>query len=390
MNSFLIIDVGSTTTKALLIAQEEGAYRLVQRAEASTTVEAPEENVMIGVQRAVAEVARQSQRPLWDGGSVNIGPDGVDHFLVTSSAGGGLQVLVCGLAKKVTAESAERAALGAGAILLDVLSADDGRSTYTRLEAIRRSRPDMVLLAGGIEGGEKVNFALEFCDLLNSAKPAPRFGQSYTMPVIYAGNSKAAPVVSDTLQDDFELHVVPNLRPSFSEEDLQPTRLQIHELFLNHVMAQAPGYGSLLEQTTAPILPTPVAVGRIMTHLAEQEGINILGVDIGGATTDIFSVYDGQFHRTVSANLGMSYSAGNVLTAAGIANIQRWLPFVVDTAELADEILHKMIHPTTVPATLRDLLIEQALAREALRLALGQHNSLVVHLPEREKASRRF
>jgi len=313
-----------------------------------------------------------------------LGPEGANHFLATSSAGGGLQVLVCGLAKRVTAESAQRAALGAGAILLDVISADDQRTTFERLELIRQARPDMVLLAGGIDGGEKVDFALEFCDLLNSAKPAPRFGQTYTMPVIYAGNSKAAPLVQDTLQAGFDLSIVPNLRPSFSEENLQPTRVQIHELFLNHVMAQAPGYAALLEQVTAPILPTPVAVGKIMTHLAEQEEINILGVDIGGATTDVFSVYDGQYHRTVSANIGMSYSAGNVLMQAGVTNVARWLPFSLSAQELQDSVLHKMLYPTTVPATLRDLMIEQALAREALRLALQQHNGLVVHLPDEQ------
>ncbi|MGI6344971.1 MAG: glutamate mutase L [Bacillota bacterium] len=378
---FLIIDVGSTTTKALLIEPVGEEYRLTYRGEAATTVEAPDEDVMIGVERAVREIARLSGRCLWSEAGVNLGEEGVDDFLATSSAGGGLQVMVCGLSRTVTAESAQRAALGAGAVLLDVISADDGRNTFMRTEAMRRARPDMVLLAGGIDGGQKVDFALELCDLLNAASPPPRFGKSYTLPVIYAGNNRGAPLVEDTLEKQFELHVVPNLRPAFDKENLGPARAKIHELFLNHVMAQAPGYAQLLEQATAPILPTPVAVGKIMTELAARDQLDILGVDIGGATTDVFTVIDNEFNRTVSANLGMSYSAGNVLLSADIEQVQRWLPFALDGEQLANEILHKMINPTTVPATIRDLLIEQALAREALRLALEQHNQLVISLP---------
>jgi uncharacterized protein (TIGR01319 family) len=383
---YLIVDVGSTTTKALVIEEVNGEYRLTWRGESGTTVEAPDENVMVGVRRAVAEISRLSGFPLLAGDRVVTSEAGCSEFLATSSAGGGLQVLVCGLVKNVTAESAERTALGAGAVLLDVFSADDNRTTFKRMEALRQARPDMILLAGGVDGGKTVDFAVEFCDMLNSSKPQPRFGKTYRMPVIYAGNNLAAPLVEDTLDPAFELSVMPNLRPSFDQENLGPARDKIHELFLSHVMEQAPGYALLKEQTTAPIMPTPLAVGKIMTHLAERDRVNILGADIGGATTDVFSVIDGRFNRTVSANLGMSYSAGNVLTNAGTENIHRWLPFPISLGELEDEIGSKLVHPTSVPATIRDLLIEQALAREAMRLSLIQHLELTVELPGERSA----
>ncbi|HSL93550.1 MAG TPA: glutamate mutase L [Bacillota bacterium] len=380
---YLIVDVGSTTTKAILIELVDQEYRMTFRGESGTTVEAPNEDVMIGIRRAVGEIARLSGYPLLDESGVHAEAENTE-FLATSSAGGGLQVLVCGLAKAVTGESAQRAALGAGAIILDVFSTDDERPVFRRMEALRRARPDMVLLAGGVDGGNSVNFAVEFCDMLNSAKPQPRFGKTYRMPVIYAGNNLAAPLVQDTLDEVFDLSVMPNLRPGFEEENLGPTRDKIHELFLSHVMEQAPGYFALKRQTTAPILPTPLAVGRIMTHLAERDKTNILGADIGGATTDVFSVIDGTFNRTVSANLGMSYSSGNVLVNAGVANILRWLPFPCEEMELENAIANKLIHPTSVPATLRDLAVEQALAREALRLSLAQHIELAKQLPGHE------
>ena len=100
-----------------------------------------------------------------------------------------------------------------------------------------------------------------------------------------------------------------------------PARNKIHDFFLEHVMAQAPGYKKFIDMAGAPIMPTPAAVGLIMETFAKREHINLIGVDIGGATTDVFSVFDGRFNRTVSANLGMSYSISNVLAEAGLANI---------------------------------------------------------------------
>jgi len=110
--------------------------------------------------------------------------------------------------------------------------------------------------------------------------------------------------------------------------------------------------------------------------VAEQMRINVLAADIGGATTDIFSVFGGTYNRTVSANLGMSYSIGNVLAEAGTADISRWTPFEVNEADLRNSLRNKMIRPTTIPQTMRDLRIEQAVAREALRLAFEHHKTL--------------
>lgn len=363
--AFLIVDVGSTTTKAILIERGEDGYRVTQRGEAPTTVEKPDEDVMVGVHNAISQISR---------------PLETTQFLATSSAGGGLQVIVCGLSKFVTAESAEKAALGAGALIMDVFSPDDGRILFEQMEALRKAKPDMVLLAGGIDSAINVHFIVEFCELLNSARPVPRFGEGYALPVIYAGCPNGRPLVQDTLSEDFDLHIVSNIRPSFDKENLEPAREAIHDLFLTHVMAQAPGYPKLKESVSQPVMPTPLAVGRIMTRLAERDNLEIVGADIGGATTDIFSVIEGEFNRTVSANLGMSYSIGNVLELAGVENIMRWLPFAVDASWLKDQVMDKLLFPTSVPATKLDLLIEQALAREALRLSLEHHVSLVKSL----------
>lgn len=378
----LVTDCGSTTTKAILIEKRGEEYRQTYRGEAPTTVEAPFEDVTRGVLNAVQEVEELSGRTILDGERILTpahGMTGVDIYLSTSSAGGGLQIMVAGVVKTMTAESAQRCALGAGAIVMDVLATNDGRPSYEKIERIRHLRPDMILLAGGTDGGT-VSHVVEIAEYIAAADPKPRLGSGYRLPVVYAGNREARTQVQQILGDRVALSITENIRPTLEHEDLLPARRQIHDLFLEHVMAQAPGYRTLMSWTGAPILPTPAAVGMIIEALARREGINVIGVDIGGATTDVFSVFHGTFNRTVSANLGMSYSVANVVAEAGLANIRRWLPFAFDEERLRDQIKNKMIRPTTIPQTVADLQIEQAIAREALRLALEQHKQLAVGL----------
>ena len=392
-------DCGSTTTKAILIEknrQEE--YRLAARGEAPTTVEKPFEDVTIGVLNAFRDLEeqtmvevpknfKQGKRALikdekicrfWkEGEPFTPQPktlEGSDIYVSTSSAAGGLQMIVAGVVKSMSAESAERAALGAGAIIMDTLAVDDGRKDYERVSLLRELKPDIILLAGGTDGGTKAHI-LEMAETLKRANPKPRFGQ-IKLPIIYAGNKEAQSEIQTIFKDCFELRIVENIRPVIDQENLVPARNQIHELFLEHVMQHAPGYHKLADWASTKIMATPNAVGQMIQNYAKQKNINVIGVDIGGATTDVFSVFSGIYNRTVSANLGMSYSVGNVLKEAGTQNIARWLPFSMEINALRNRLRNKMIRPTTLPQTYKDLLIEHAVSREALRLSLTHHQSL--------------
>jgi uncharacterized protein (TIGR01319 family) len=382
---FIATDCGSTTTKAIMVEKREEGWRLVARGEAPTTVEKPFEDVTVGVRNAIRELEEITGIKLLDEkGNIikmeNPTEDrGTNVYVSTSSAGGGLQMLVVGVVKSMTAESAARAALGAGAIVMEVISVDDGRKPYEKVELIRKLRPDMILLAGGVEGGT-VKHVVELAELIAAADPKPRFGSTYKMPVIYAGNSQAREEIKKILGEKTALYIVDNIRPTLETENLHPAREKIHDLFLEHVMQQAPGYSKLMEMVDAPIVPTPGAVGMLIERVARMENIEVLGVDIGGATTDVFSVFKGIFNRTVSANLGMSYSISNVMVEAGIENILRWLPFKISPTSLRNRIRNKMIRPTTIPQVLEDLMIEQAIAREALRLSLEQHKMFATEL----------
>jgi len=378
VSTIIATDCGSTTTKAILIERTDAGWRLRGRGEAPTTVEAPFDDVTVGVLNAVGELEELTGRGFLAEGRVrtpSVEGMGADLYLSTSSAGGGLQMLVTGVVKSMTAESAQRAALGAGAIVTDVVAVDDGRADHERVARIRSIRPDMILMSGGTEGGA-VQQVLDAAELLVAADPHPRLGRSFRLPVIYAGNRAALDGVKAVLGDRVDLLPVDNLRPQLEQENLAPAREAIHRLFLEHVMAQAPGYDKLLTWASAPVMSTPRAVGEMVQLAAREEGVEALAVDIGGATTDVFSVFRGQFNRTVSANLGLSYSICNVLAEAGAAGIRRWAPMPVSESELRNRLRNKMIRPTTIPQTIEDLLIEQAVAREALRLAFLHHAAL--------------
>ncbi len=383
MQYIIATDVGSTTTKARFFHKKDGEWRFLVAGEAPTTVEAPYEDVTLGVQNAVREIEELTgHKLLASGGGMIIpydGEKGVDLYCTTSSAGGGLQMMVSGLIKSMTAESANRAALGAGAIVMDVIARDDGRQSYQKIQRIRSLRPDMILMAGGTDGGASQH-VMEIAELIKAAEPKPRLGVAYELPIVYAGNKALRPQIEELLNEGFALDMVDNIRPVLEQENTEPARRAVHELFMEHVMSHAPGYTNLMKWTDIDIMPTPAGEGMAIQLIANTYNQNVMGVGLGGATTNVYSIVEGRFVRSVSANLGMSYSVTNVMKEAGIENIMRWIPFDLDEEEVASRLMNKMIRPTTIPQTLEDLIVEHSVAREALRLGLKHHKSIATRL----------
>lgn len=362
---FCITDVGSTTTKAILFRRDGAAWGFHRR-EAPTTIEKPTEDVTVGVIEALAALEAETGRTLLCEGVPAV------PYLSTSSAGGGLAVVVTGLVSEVTSRSAARCALGAGAILLDVIAMDDGRTPYEKIEALKRLRPDLVLLAGGFDG-DAITGPVFLAELVREADLRPKLSRTAALPVVYAGNERARTYAEETLGERFLFHPVPNIRPASDRENLEPAREAIHELFLNHVMSHAPGYDRLLQWVKAPVRPTPAAFGRILALASRTMTGRILAVDIGGATTDVFTAEKGVVFRTVSANLGMSYSILHVARGRGFAAIQELLGGRFSDAEVWDAIGNKHLHPTRLPATEADERIEEAVAAVAIREAVRDH-----------------
>lgn len=358
----LVFDVGSTTTKAVLLGRNaDGTVEVLAVEHAPTTVERPYEDVMVGVHDAAAMVAA----------SAGVAVDDA-LFYSTSSAGGGLQMLVAGTTQATTAGSAERVALGAGAIVLANLSPDDGRQAGEKADLIRELRPDMILIAGGFEGGDVPRAMAELVDVLATAGLRARLGETFQLPIVYAGNEPGHKLVNDVLGERAKIVRVDNLMPDFRIEQPGPARAAIHELFQNHVMQHAPGFAKLATRVDAPVMPTPAAVARAVELVQQETGRPAMAYDIGGATTDVFSVSAKETTRSVSANLGMSYSALNVLALAGIERLKALLPGVAED-RIRAVITNKTVRPTALPETAEELAIEQAVASEALRLATLDH-----------------
>ncbi len=372
--TMLITDIGSTTTKAILIACENGVWQLKGLANAPTTVEKPQEDVMVGVLNAVRRLQTETGVSLLQG-SLAGGSELIDPklpWLSTSSAGGGLQILVIGLVKEESAASASRAAYGVGGVLLDTIAIDDGRTVIQQMHAIEEKQPDIILMSGGYEGGAYAS-VLRQAEILSYCEIRPKYALKDKIPLIFAGNADAAPAVKNILQESFEVHVLQNIRPREEVERVEHVTELVHELFLNKVMQQAPGYRAVSGAVADSVIPTPLGVMTALKIFAEAESKNILAVDIGGATTDVYSNVFGKFYRTVSANFGMSYNLCNVFAKADRAQLGQWLHPSLKEADLRNYIGNKMLYPTTVPATDTALHIEQALARIALQLSLQQH-----------------
>jgi len=253
IKTILATDCGSTTSKARLFERRGDEYRFVVSGEAPTTVEAPFEDVTLGVRNAIREIEELTGRRLLSDKGIIVpsksDQEGVDLYVTTSSAGGGLQMMVAGVMKSMTAESAERVALGAGAIVMDVMAVNDGRQVHQRIERMRDLRPDMILLAGGTDGS-LVPQVVEVAELIASAKPTPRLGTGYDLPIVYAGNIEARHVIKRLFNDRYALEIVDNIRPSLDLEVSEPAREAIHECFMAHVMSHAPGYDKLMKVGT--------------------------------------------------------------------------------------------------------------------------------------------
>lgn len=314
---------------------------------AKTTV--TEGDVRLGVDEARAALESE------------IGPLEPDLVLATSSAAGGLRMTVHGLTEKMTAMAAREAALGAGGV---VELQTSGKLRDTDLAAIDAARPGLVLLAGGVEGGdtETVLFNAERLTRLE-ARPI----------VVYAGNSSVAEEARELMEAaGLRVRTAANVYPGVDELDVGPARAVIHDAFEEHI-THAPGMEGIAGWATGRILPTPGAVLLAAEALAEEIG-DLVVIDVGGATTDVHSVTTGsaelaeiadgpQPHakRTVEGDLGTYVSASHAAA-------------LLPESERPDPL------PPALPDSAQQVDAAVAIARRAAVVAIERHAGRLAHL----------
>lgn len=352
----LTIEVGSTITKVNAFDLREGVFHPLAQGFAPTSVE--QGDVGIGIDQALAACRAAG------------GPEpGTVETHVNSSAAGGLRMTVHGLTVSMTARAAREASLGAGAIVTMVTA---GALASYDLDEIREIKPNVVLLAGGVDGGER-GVVLRNAESLAGLLAEQREAGERATPVVYAGNAALRrPVTSIFADAGVEVLLADNVFPEVDVLNIAPLRTLIHEVFNAHI-THAPGMARLRDFTDAEILPTPGAVLKGAELFAEAVG-DVVVIDVGGATTDIHSVTEGSpeyaartvepeptAKRTVEGDLGVYVNAANV--AAGDPEAE---------ARLAD--LRAM------PSNEAEVELTRWLAQRAVDLGIRRHAGIVMDL----------
>ena len=361
MKAVLLIDFGSTYTK--LTAVDVEAEALLGTAAAYTTVQT---DINDGLQNALAQLEEK------------IGKIEFSECFACSSAAGGLRMVTSGLVPELTGEAARLASLGAGAKVVGVYAF---QLTEDDLEDIASQKPDIFLLVGGTDGGN-TECILHNARMLATLKP--------DFPIVIAGNRTAARECKRILAD-FETYVCPNVMPKFGALNIEPTQKQIRDIFLNRII-QAKGLSKATALLSDIMMPTPSAVLQAMDLLAQgcegETGIgDLVAVDVGGATTDVYSIADGMprqmntvykglpepfSKRTVEGDIGMRYSIQGIVDAAGADRISQLsgLP----KARVAELVAYLREHTDTVPNNDPELeALDYALASMAIEEAVTRH-----------------
>ncbi len=361
----LLIDFGSTYTKVVVVDVAEG--EIVAQAHAVSTAKT---DITIGLREALSRLPEPLGREA----------QGFPHKLACSSAAGGLRIIAIGLVPELTAEAAKRAALGAGARVLGVYA---HHLTLRECREIVEQEPDMVLLAGGTDGGDRRVIVHNARVLASSA---------LTAPIVVAGNKEAAEEVEAILRErGKDVRVTENVMPQLGQINVDPARRTIREIFMQHIV-EAKGFKAAEAYVERILMPTPAAVMRAARLLAlgtdDEEGLGeLMVVDVGGATTDVHSIASGEprdatviqrglpepyAKRTVEGDLGLRVSAVSLLEAVLREHLQAHMRLgeTRDLVEVTRELSENIGH---VPHNPKEQAIDEGMARVAVELGVARH-----------------
>lgn len=353
----LVAEIGSTTTVVNAFNVQEDSAVFIGQGQSATTV--ADGDVRIGLENAITALKENIGDPNFS----------YERLLATSSAAGGLKMTVHGLVYDMTTKAAKEAALGAGANIHLITA---GKMTDNDIKRIEKLKPNIVMIAGGVDFGEKETA------IYNSQKIADL---DFIVPVLYAGNIQTRDEVKAIFESAGKaehLYIVENVFPKIDTLNVEPARRVIQDIFEKHII-NAPGMEHIKEKVTGSIVPTPGAVMQASIVLKEAIG-DLMTVDVGGATTDIHSVTEGSEEisrilispepsskRTVEGDLGLYVNMKNIVNLLGTQRIADQLNI---SLEEADELISN--HPP-IPKTENDLKFAEILAKEAIRISSRRH-----------------
>lgn len=388
--SMLVAEIGSVTTRVSLLDEVDGETRLIGQASVASTTEPPYENAVIGILEAATQLGETTGRQLMHEGALlmpqNNERDGVDAVVAVTSASPLVSVVIAAVAGEVSARSALHASRATYSTVLQTVTLDDaagaasgGDNTWIerQVQALMALTPDLVLIAGGLEDGaqDALTRLAHIVGLTSVTSKIDAEGQQRAdvarRTVIFSGNSQARDRVIEALSGRADLRLVDNIRPSLEVERLEPARQEIVKFYNETLLQALPGAPALRRLSYTPLVAACDATGLITRFIAARDERPTLAIDAGSANTSAYLVSQGRYSPAVLGGVGTGYGIGGVLAERGTAAIARWLPFPIGERELTHWLLNKMLRPQTLPVTREDVLIEHAVAREALGMALA-------------------
>jgi len=367
MRAALLVDFGSTWTKLRALDLDGGA--LLAGAQGPSTVTS---DINVGFDAALGALRER------------LGT--LPHFayrLASSSAAGGLRMATIGLVRELTAEAARQAALGAGARLVGSFAY---RLTAGDIASVEALAPDIVLLCGGTDGGNR--------DVIEHNARALA-ASALRCPVVVAGNREATDDIV-ALLDDGERFVTAaaNVLPAIDTLDIEPARAAIREVFMRRIVS-AKGIDRVHATLDGMLMPTPAAVLEGAKLLADgigtREGLGALVVvDPGGATTDVHSIGTGEAaapgviryglpepyaKRTVEGDLGVRHNVAAIVAAVGVETIAAGAGLTPAEASTALDALEARVE--TLPESAAGRALDQTLVRAAVDIAMKRHAGTV-------------
>lgn len=373
--SILAIEVGTAVTRAVLFDVVEGQYRFVASGKAPSTAESPFRDIGIGVREAINALQEVT-------GGTLLGPDnnliapsqsdgsGVDSVVATISTGPAVRTVVVGLLSDVSVQSARRLAESTYARVVETLDLSDHRKPDQQLDAVMRARPDLVIVTGGTDGGAsrstlKMLEAIGLACYLTPLEKRPM--------VLYAGNENLAGDVRELLGAHAGmLKISHNVRPSLEEENLGPASSELASLVVNLRQRQIKGVDELSMWSGGNIVPTAYAQGRMIRFLSRQfeSTRGLLSVNIGASAASVAAGFGDKVVLRTYPQFGLGESLSGLLQHTDLESILRWLPLDISPNTLREYLYQKSLYPGTLPATSDDHAIAQAIARQALYLAV--------------------
>jgi len=367
MKTAILIDIGSTFTKAAVADLEVG--EIVYTVKTPSTVQT---NVREGLEVCYDKIRKE------------IGVNRFQHAkkLATSSAAGGLRMVVLGLTETLSKTAGRNAAFGAGA---KILKSYAGILSNADIDEIEAMDVELILFCGGFEGGN-LKFNRHNAQMLSQ--------MSANIPIIYAGNSVFVGELKEIFNRNHkEIFIVNNIIPHLGIVNSQPAETMIRDIFLERI-TNMKGLGEVKKALDSLVMPTPASVleaGELLSLGSEEDGLGpLMIVDIGGATTDIHSyciptAADGAkmigaeepyAKRTVEGDLGMRESCDSTIREVGLANAAADLNMKEE--EIQCYIDRRLKNIKLLPRdALSDVELEskfdQQIARYACRFAVRRH-----------------